>query len=182
MKGKRKKRPGVSQAEALRTAQRVDELVEIRLDGAQWRHVRQFVSEHAAEAGSCWEVARGQQPLSDRQLRRLMARADKVIMASTRQKRRAAIRWHLARRENLYAKAVNAGDARTALAVLRDLAELKGLYPAKQTEVTFPHGMGPSPEDVEAGRARAEEYRRQRMTGAPNTNGSNRTTNGSGGR
>jgi hypothetical protein len=179
MRGK-KKREGVSKAEALAVAARVDELVRIRLDGAQFWDVREYVREKEAEDGSPWKLVRGAKPLSDSQIRRYVQRADKTIQRSAREKRGAAIRRHIARRENLYAKAVNGGDVCTALAVLRDLAELRGLYPVKKTEVTFPQGLGATPEDVEAGRARVEEHRRRRLAGAPSTNGTDHTTNGGG--
>src|SRR5262249_18034132 len=50
--------------------------------------------------------------------------------------RKQALRRHLAQRRNLYARALNKGDERTALAVLADLAELQGLYPPKGVRVT----------------------------------------------
>jgi hypothetical protein len=148
MKGK-KKRTGVSRAEALRVRQRTDELVMIRLDGAQWWDVVQYVAEKAREPGSCWEVKPGGKSLSERQLRNYVARADRIILASVKEKRTRAIRRHLARRENLYAKAVNAGDIRTALAVLQDEAKLRGLYPPTTTQLTGKGGaplIPPAPE------------------------------------
>jgi hypothetical protein len=42
------------------------------------------------------------------------------------------IRRHLAQRRNLYAKAVLAGDLRTALACVQDEAKLEGLYPSER--------------------------------------------------
>jgi hypothetical protein len=46
--------------------------------------------------------------------------------------RKKLLRRHLAQRRTLYARAVNNGELRTALAVARDEAELLGLYPARQ--------------------------------------------------
>ena len=100
---RKKKRTGMSKAEALRVQQRTDELVMIRLDGAQWWDVVQYVSEKSKEAGSPWEVKPGGHHLSERMLRNYVARADRIILASAGQKRTRAIRRHLARRENLYA-------------------------------------------------------------------------------
>ena len=142
---RKKKRAGVSKAEALRVQQRTDELVLIRLDGAQWWDVVQYVAEKGKEKGSPWEVKPGGKSLSERQLRNYMARADRIILASAKEKRARAIRRHLARRENLYAKAVSAGDVRTALAVLRDEAELRGLYPPKRIEATGKDGAPLNP-------------------------------------
>jgi len=146
---RKKKRTGTSRAEALRVQQRTDELVMIRLDGAQWWDVVQYVSEKSTEAGSVWEVKPGGKSLSERQLRNYVARADRIIRESVKEKRTRAIRRHLAQRANLYAKAVNAGDVRTALAVLRDEAELRGLYPPKKTQLTGKGGkdlIPPAPE------------------------------------
>jgi hypothetical protein len=146
---RRKKRTGMSKAEALRVQQRTDELVMIRLDGAQWWDVVQYVSEKSTESGSCWEVKPGGKSLSERQLRNYVTRADCIIRASVNEKRSRTIRRHLAQRANLYAKAVNAGDVRTALAVLRDEAELRGLYPPKKTQLTGKDGkdlIPPTPE------------------------------------
>jgi hypothetical protein len=56
--------------------------------------------------------------------------------------RRVVRRRHIAMRENLYGRAVISGDLRTALAVLQDLDELLGLYPAKRHEHT---GKGGEP-------------------------------------
>jgi hypothetical protein len=52
-------------------------------------------------------------------------------------------RKHLAQRANVYAKALSAGDYRTALAVLKDTAELQGLYPPKKIAPTTPEGDRP---------------------------------------
>lgn len=111
---------------------RVTELVRIRLDGAQFWDVREYVREKEREPGSPWFLIEGRTPLSDTQLGRYIQRADKAIQRSVREKRGRVMRRHLARRENLYAKAVNAGDVNTALAVLRDDAKLRGLYEGKR--------------------------------------------------
>src|SRR5262245_36644479 len=95
----KKKRPGVSKAEALRVAQRVEELVRIRLDGAQWWDVCEYVREQEQTDGSHWKLAKRQKPLSDSQLRRYVHRADLLILASVKDKRSKVLRRHLARRE-----------------------------------------------------------------------------------
>jgi hypothetical protein len=136
MTERKKKRAGVSQATALRTQRRVDELLRIRLDGAEFWDVREYVREKENEEGSPWELAEGASPLSDSQIWRLIAKADDAIQASHSRSRRRLVRHHLAQRRNLYAKALLAGDVRTALACKRDEAELLGLYPAKRAEVT----------------------------------------------
>jgi hypothetical protein len=116
---------------------RVGELLQIRLDGAEFWDCKEFIREREnargkdGEDGSVWELKAGHKPLSDGQIWRYIGRADKLIAASCRAHGKKLLRTHLARRQNLYAKAVLAGDYRTALAVLRDQAEMQGLYPVK---------------------------------------------------
>src|SRR5258708_7151856 len=100
MKAK-KKRTGVSKAEALLVAQRVEEVLRIRLEGAQFWDVREYVREQEQENGSPWKPAKRQTPLSDSQLRRYVQRADRLIQASVKEKRSKALRRHLARRERM---------------------------------------------------------------------------------
>jgi hypothetical protein len=108
---------------------RVEEILRIRLDGAEWWDCCEFVREKEEEDGSCWHLAEGDKPLSDASLRRYLARADELIAKSCRASRKKLVRRHLAQRRNLYAKALSAGDYRAALACVRDEAELLGLYP-----------------------------------------------------
>jgi hypothetical protein len=111
-----------------KATRRVEEFVRIILDGAEPFDLRPYVTEKQAKPGSPWELTDGDKPLSDRQIRRYAAAAERVIAESCRTSRRRLLRRHLARRRNLYAKAVNAGDLRTALAVLADEARLLNLY------------------------------------------------------
>ena len=46
--------------------------------------------------------------------------------------RKKVLARHLAQRQALYARAVNAADYRTALAILADDAKLRGLYPENE--------------------------------------------------
>ncbi len=114
--------------------QRVEEILRIRLDGAEMWDVREYVREKEKETGSLWELAEGIKPLSDATLWRYIARADRLIAESCRASRKKLLRRHLAQRRNLYAKAVAMGDVRAALSVLQDEAELQGLYPAKKLD------------------------------------------------
>jgi hypothetical protein len=122
---------------------RVKDLVRILLDGAEpaW-DICEFVREQEQQEGSHWSVAAGQKPLSYSQIRRYAAKAEGLIADSARTSRKKLRRRHEAMRLNLYAKAVSQGDIRAASAVLKDLDELLGLYPAKRTEVT---GKGGAP-------------------------------------
>src|SRR5262245_26712921 len=119
----RKPRPSKAQIE-----QRVAEVLAIRLAGAQLWDVREYVREKEAEDGSPWRLAEGQKPLSDSQLYRYIAKADKLLLSNCRASRRKMIRRHQARREYLYGLAVNQGDIRAALACLDSDAKLRGLF------------------------------------------------------
>jgi hypothetical protein len=117
-------------------ARRIEEVLRIRLDGAEFWDVREYAREKEHEQGSAWELKDGAKALSDGTLWRYIGRADKLIAESCRASTKKLTRRHLAQRRNLYAKAVLAGDYRTALAALRDEAEMLGLYPAKPSAPT----------------------------------------------
>ena len=100
-------------------AARVDEVLRIRLDGAQFHDIVQYASEKG------WGV-------SDRQLWTYLRRADDLLVERQERKRKRLVARHLAQREALYARAVNAADYRTALAVLTDSAKLQELYTSER--------------------------------------------------
>jgi hypothetical protein len=117
---------------------RVEDLVQVRLDGAfLFSQIREFVREREKEPGSPWFLAAGEESLSDSQIRRYVQQADQLIGESFEHSRKRLRRRHLAQRRNLYARAVISGDIRTAAVVLRDEADLLGLYdrrPSKASE------------------------------------------------
>jgi hypothetical protein len=127
-----KARPTKAQVEA-----RVDEILRIRLDGAEFWDLREYVREKEQEEGSPWQLVEGQKPLSDSQLWRYLAKADKEIAASCRASRKKLVRRHLAQRRNIFGKAMSAGDYRAALAALESEAKLQGLFdtPARAAKV-----------------------------------------------
>jgi hypothetical protein len=128
---------------------RTVEVLRIRLDGAKLWDVSEYVREQEQTDGSPWKLAEGEKPLTERQIARYVQRADAMIALSTRESRKRSLARHLARREALYAKAANAGDVNTALAVLRDDAKLRGLYPPAKAVVTGKDGtplIPPAPE------------------------------------
>lgn len=118
-----------------RITQRVEEILRIRLDGAEFWDIRQYVREKEAAGEEPWDLPDGGKPISDSQLWRYMRRADLLVRESCAVARKQLLRDHLAKRRALYARAVNAGDFRTALAVLRDLAEMQRLYPDPAEDV-----------------------------------------------
>jgi hypothetical protein len=121
-------------------ARRVEEVLRIRLDGAEFWDVREYAREKEKEPGSAWELTPDGKPLSDGQLWRYIGRADRMIAESCRASRKKLLRRHLAQRRNLYAKAVSQGDVRAALAVLTDEAKLIGLYAPVKVAPTNPDG------------------------------------------
>ena len=117
MKPTKEPKPGPrAKSSVAEVALRVEEVLRIRLDGAQYHDVVQY----AAEKG--WG-------LKERQVATYIRRADDLLVERQDKSRKRAIARHLARREALFARCVNAADYRTALAVLTDLAKLQGLYP-----------------------------------------------------
>ena len=116
---------GKSKASKAQTLLRVTEIVRIRLDGAKEWDVSEYVREQEQTDGSPWKLVNGQTPLTDRQIRRYIERADATIAVSTRERRRQSLVKNLARREVMYAKTMNGGDIRTALAVADSEAKLR---------------------------------------------------------
>ena len=109
----------MAQADKATVSLRVDEVLRIRIDGAQFHDVVQY----AAEKG--WN-------LKERQIREYMRRADALLTERRDKNRRQIIARRLAQRESLYARAVNAADYRTALAILDSADKLRGLFPTEK--------------------------------------------------
>jgi hypothetical protein len=96
-------------------AKRVEEVLQIRLAGAEFADIRQY----AAENG--WNV-------SDRQLRRYIQDSDVLMAEGFERDRDKLFVRHIVQRRTLFARAMQIGDLRTALAVVKDEADLQGLY------------------------------------------------------
>jgi hypothetical protein len=96
-------------------AKRVEEILQIRLSGAEFADIRQY----AAENG--WNV-------SDRQLRRYIQDSDALMAEGFERDRDKLFVRHVAQRRALFARTMQIGDYRTALAVAKDEADLQGLY------------------------------------------------------
>jgi hypothetical protein len=118
----------MAKADKALAARRTEDILRIRLDGAEFWNVREYMREKEKEDGSAWFLAEGETPLSDSQIRRYQTQADKLMTASHERSRNKLFRRHLAQRRSLYARAVTTGEIRTALACLRDEAEMLGLY------------------------------------------------------
>ncbi len=115
---------------------RVEEILRIRLDGAELWDLREFVKEKTEAKDPVW----GEQVPSDVTLYRYCRLADRLIAESCRGSRKRLLRRHLAQRRNLFAKAVSQGDVKAALSVLQDEAKLEDLYPPKKLEHRGPDG------------------------------------------
>ena len=108
-------------ADTAAVALRVEEVLRIRLDGAQYHDVVQYAAEKE------WGLA-------DRQICTYIQRADKLLVERQDKSRKKIIARHLAQRQALYARAINAADYRTALAVLDSEAKMRGLF-ASESEL-----------------------------------------------
>lgn len=152
-------------------ARRVEEILRILLDGAEWWDTREFVREKEQEPGSAWELPPDAKPLSDSQIRRYIAKATAMIAESCRASRKKLFRRYLAQRRNLYAKAVAQGDVRAALAVLDSEAKMVGLFAPVKVAPTNPKGDQPyaALSDAEAAAALESLYARlgARTGGSP---------------
>src|SRR5437868_5416339 len=102
--------------------QRVDEILRIRLDGAEFWDVLQYITEKQAAFAAPWAIPEGGKPLSERTVWWYIQQADRRVAESCKEGRKRALRRHLAQRRSLYARAVNTGDLSTALRVLTDEA------------------------------------------------------------
>jgi hypothetical protein len=122
---------------------RVEEVLRVRLEGAAFWDVRNYVAEKEAAGEAPWTVPEGGKPVSVRTLWRYIAAGDRLIREDHRASRKRLLRLHKAQRRDIYAKAVAAGDYKAALSVLRDLGELEGLYPARKIAPTNPKGDQP---------------------------------------
>lgn len=120
-------RPRPATPDAAETAARVEKILALRLDGAQFHDLHTYANDPSAEGVE----ARGGAPwnLDAPALWELIHRADDVLVARVETKRGRAVALQLARRDTLYLRAINAGDYAVALSILRDQATILGMYP-----------------------------------------------------
>jgi hypothetical protein len=102
---------------------RVEEVLHARLNGAEFHDLQALAVEKE------WKV-------SDSQMWRYVQAADKLIEQRFEQDRDRLFRRHVFQRRALYARALQDGDYRTGLAILKDEADLHGLYAPKRHELT----------------------------------------------
>ena len=111
---------------------RVEEVFKLRLGGAEFADIR----EYAGAPEQAWKV-------SDSQLWRYIAAADKLVKERFDAKADHLLTRHLLQRRTLYAHAMGAGDFRTALAVLQDEAKLEGPTPLPRSPPPPPTARTP---------------------------------------
>lgn len=107
---------GKNKSDNAEVAKRVDAVLRLRLKGAQLHDIVHYGSLKE------WDVG-------ERQIKKYIAKADQLLVERRDRNRRQVLTRHLAQRQLLFARALKAGDNRTALAVLADDAKLRGLYP-----------------------------------------------------
>jgi len=107
-------------------ALRVDEVLRLRLDGAQLHDLVQYAAEQN------WDVC-------SRQIKRYITAADKLLAARIEKDRGKLFARALSQREALFARCINAADYSTAARVLRDRDALLNLYP-QETKGATPNG------------------------------------------
>jgi hypothetical protein len=150
-------------------AQRVEEVLRIRLDGAEFWDLLQYIAEKQQQAGSIWATPDAQEPFAERTVWWYVQKADERIAESFRNERgrKRLLRRHLAQRRNLYAKAVSQGDIRAALACLDSQAKLAGLFDDELNrlvadlqrqiaEIKAHHGNGNAPKNAQAASSRSD--------------------------
>jgi hypothetical protein len=101
---------------------RVEEIIRLRIGGAELQQIMEYAKNNA------WNVGK-------RRLQYLMKEADDILARQVEKNRPRLIGLALQRRMDLYRQCLEAKDRRTALSVLRDLAQLFGLYPPKSLKI-----------------------------------------------
>jgi len=148
-------------AEKAEIARRIDEVLRIIVDGAEFHDIVQYAAEKQ------WGV-------KERQLRNYIAKANDLLAQRRERDRDKLLARHIAQRRNLYARALNAADYRTALTVAKDEAELEGLYPPTKIAPTNPDGTKEYGDLSDADRAAALKSLYARVGaggGGPTTDG-----------
>jgi hypothetical protein len=112
------------------TQKRVEQVFQLRLHGAELPDILPY----AAEKG--WNV-------KERQLRTYIARADRLMAEILNRNREQLFGRHVLQRRAIYARCLKIQDYKTALQVLRDEAQLEGMYAPTKISPTTPDGKRP---------------------------------------
>lgn len=125
----------MAKADRVTVMRRMQDVTKLILAGAEFSDIRQFASEQG------WA-------LSDRQLRRYQERVYTKLAEGSRRNRGQLLGRHLMQRRALYARAMKGNDLRTALWILKDEADLEGLYPGAQNGLLAGKDSASSPRVV----------------------------------
>ena len=117
--------------------QRINAILQIRLDGAEAWDVRAYIAEKEEAGEEPWKVEDERNPLSAAQIGDIIQAADDLIAAASPGDAPEVAR-HKAKLKSLYARAVQAGDVRTARSILTDLAKMEGLNRRKPSTPIVP--------------------------------------------
>jgi hypothetical protein len=142
---------------------RIEDIARVILDGAMPFQIGPYVAAQEQAGEPPWIIPENGKPLGIRHIRRYVRRAEALIADAARTNRTKLLRRHIAQRQALYARAVSQGDTRAALAVLRDLAELQGLYAPKESKNA---GNSDQPTDGQCLAALAKFLERSEAPGA----------------
>jgi hypothetical protein len=126
---------------------RVDDIFFLVVDGQSFRVIRQYVTENFAAGRLNWNV-------DERTLRRYVKRAHtRLLEAIPDEEKVIAAARHPKRLERLYTQAMQRGDGRLALDVVKENAKYYGLNAPDKHELTGPNGSplaGMSAEELAA--------------------------------
>ncbi len=117
----------MGKATKVEVARRVEAVMQLRMLGKTTTEISHFMAEQG------WHV-------SLRQVARYGQQADELLVETLKESRERMLYRHLGQRRTLYGIAMKQNDVKTALAVLRDEAELLGLYAPKRTELSGTDG------------------------------------------
>ena len=137
-------KPARPKADKATAALRVEDLLRVRLAGAAlWEMCAYVRAEEKNPASVPWFVTDDRPAVSESQIRRYVQRTDVLIAAALERDRRKLLNLHLAQRRSLLARCLAQNDLSNARGILKDEAELLGLYPEKKTTVQGKVGGAP---------------------------------------
>lgn len=116
---------------------RIEEVLRLRLDGAEFWDLRDYIRKQEITPGSAWELRGDDKPLSDQHIRRYITDTNKMIVRHDRGSKEEMLDEHVARRRHLYAKAIKSGDLSNAVKALDSEAKLQGLFPPPPPPAEF---------------------------------------------
>jgi len=125
-------------------SERIDMILRLRLDGAQAHDLLQY----AAEVG--WGVC-------ERTVFNYIKAADELLVERRERSFDKLYARHVAQRDALLARAINAADYGTAARILADSAKLQGLYPPERSQMDVNHGLQPPAEPLDLSKLTDEQ-------------------------